>query len=333
MDASLTRLSPVLPDHVWPEIQHVASQIAEESLVFSGSYVEGLANPNSDVDLYAITDAHLSSQKMRFRLRETHYVGVEYVRLTDVARLRDRLREPTWSELIDLGLSELGLYYRLAIGIPIRVSSMVSELLQQFDKTRACENLRRFALVRAYEYSCRVALARELGASRETSLLMREGFIWSAVAQLAAEREGYPSLKWTAEKAARRYGRGTPAFHEIVDDFTRFTGSLDQRLEKLRGKLAVPREVRELLLARGCRLADGVQLLGSGAERYLKRSDGLTLRVTGLISNLCDQLASGRSWQEILVMLEDTLDPESVVALLPETPYLRPHQMLVPSGS
>jgi hypothetical protein len=138
--------------------------------------------------------------------------------------------------------------------------------------------------------------------------------------------EGYPSLKWTGEKAARVFGRGSPEFHDLIDGYTRPTGSIGARIDLLRSRVDVPTELRKALEGRSFGLADGVRLVGSGSDTYLLRRDGFIVPVAGLAAKMCRHLASGSSWTAATSAVADELDvtaTEVGTASWRDTEYLR----------
>lgn len=281
------------------EIQHIADRFPETtSFVATGSIVEGLGNQNSDIDLYAISEGSPPGQTTAIGIRESQYIDCEYMRLASVAQLCERVSEAGWAGLETLSLRELDRFYRIAISIPVRVSDTVAAVLDGFSQSVACHAFGRYAVLRAYEHTCRAACALANGADIEALVFLREGALWHAAARLAEAGEGYPSLKWTGEKAARRFGRDTAAFDELLEGYLR-PGRVQDAIPALRSRISVPDELLELTGARAGRLADGVRLIDDEDDVYLVKPGGSMLRVpAGPAATVCRHLAAGLDWSQ-----------------------------------
>jgi hypothetical protein len=306
-----------LPQKYQYEAQAILSSLpGETSCVATGSIVEGLGNPHSDVDLYVITNESLPGQITAMGIRESHYVDCEYMKLDVLGKLCDRITGSGWSDICDLRLREIDRFYRIAISVPIRVWEKAADTLARFTKTVGCEVFARYASLRAYEHLAEAACTLGDSPAGSAELMLRECALWDAARRLAIEGEGYPSLKWTGEKAARRYGRGSAAFHSLVDGYMRPDGTPEEQLALLRSRTTVPPGLREMLDLRSFRLADSVRLLDAPGESYLIDRRSSVSRVTGLVARTCRHLAAGDSWGDATAAVaEDTgLQPRELRA-------------------
>ncbi|GIJ62226.1 hypothetical protein [Virgisporangium aurantiacum] len=288
-----------LPQHLQTEIGRVVGWLAPTaSCVVSGSLIEGIGNASSDLDLYVISEDGSPGRSTTIGLRGSHYVDCEYLKLVELEQLGERVERQDWHDVVDHSLKDIDRYYRLAIGVPVRVTPAVARALAGLSPACAATALARHATYRAFEQLARSALAAATGAGQEAELLLREAIQWRSTATLAEDGEAYPSLKWAGEKAARRHGRDSARFRELVDGFLRPTGALDGRIHQLRAALAVHPDLAEALDSRSCRLAAGVRLVETGDTAHLIKGRDSIVPVAGPTTALCRQLAEGRSWRE-----------------------------------
>jgi hypothetical protein len=312
---------------MWGDVQRVVDRLpVGMSCVATGSLVEGLGNPNSDVDLYLLAEEGSAGHSPSIGLRRTHYVDCEQMTLGALDRLRTVVHGCVWSSLDAVGLRGIDRYYRVSISIPIRVSERAAAVVGGFDKAVACAVFGRYASLRAYEAMARGACAVAVGSCHEAGLLLREASLWHAAHQLAIDGEGYPALKWTAEKAARKYGRDSARFQEVVDDCVRPNGTPASHLERLRRALDVPAELYTMLGERSAGLIDGVRVFGDASCAFLIKSDNSIIMASGRVASVCLRLAAGASWIEAVAALPaqpGTAVGELRTAVWCDTHYLR----------
>lgn len=328
--------SPELSPEMWDEVRQTMATFPDDfSFVVTGSLVEGLGNANSDLDLYAIAEGNSYGHSPSIGLRQSHYVDCEHMNRAALDQLCDRVHACTWDTLDQLSLREIDRFYRVAIGIHARVTAAaVEETLVRFTKSQACSVFAMFANLRAYEHLTAASCALATGSHVEADMLTREAWLWSSAQRLAELGEGYPSLKWTGEKAARVFGRGSAEFNDLLDGYARPTGSITDRLDQLRSRVQVPAELGKALEGRSGRLADGVRLVGTDADTYLLRKDGFVIPVDGLVASVCRSLASEAGWSAATAAVADELlvpAVEVTTALWRDTEYLRVQAFVVPA--
>ncbi|WP_393061830.1 nucleotidyltransferase domain-containing protein [Streptomyces sp. LN549] len=290
-------------NHFPPEIKAEISRICSglpsgASCIATGSIVEGFGNKNSDIDLYAVLDEEVRGQSTAIGIRKSRYVDCEFMTLGALARLRSHVVEFSWGAVGDRKLADYDRYYRLSIGLPVLVSEPAAEVLALFRVETAREQFARWARFRAFEHLARAATALACRQDEQAGFLLRAGSAWISTSTLADEGEGYPSLKWLGEKAARRHGRGSKAFHELVDDWIRPSGSSADRLARLRDRVDLPPEALRAVTEKSGVLGDGVAYRGGSDVNFLIGPRRRIIRTDHLTSLLCERLGAGISWSE-----------------------------------
>lgn len=299
MPPACVRELPPLPADVAVEVQRILDGVDDGTSVFmTGSIVEGFGNQHSDVDLYLVQDEGRPEQGIAIGMRANRYVDCEYFASSALRRLSSRIGSAGWADIGALRDAEINRYYRFATSIPLRVTGEFSAALATFRKPVACDVFGKSALQRACELFGSASLLAATGDRRAAELTVHFAMVWLATAELAAEGEGYPSLKWVGEKAARRYGRGSPEFESVVAECFRPSGDLAARLDRLRQRLNIPPALGELLDSRSCELASGVRALrGESGWLFVHETLGVTT-VGGAVGPAFASLAQGMSWQQ-----------------------------------
>ncbi|WP_194890867.1 nucleotidyltransferase domain-containing protein [Catenulispora pinisilvae] len=300
------------------EIDAVAAGLpATVSCVATGSLIEGFGNPNSDVDLFVIHEEGVPQQSIAIGMRAARYVDCEYMSRASLDSLAARMADGSWASLVPQARPDFDRYYRLCIGVPIRTTAATSDTLGRFDLDVARGNYAWWALARAFEHVARCAAALALGDRPRAGVILREGALYQASSTLAEEGEGYPGLKWLGEKAARRYGRGSAAFQQIVDDCYRPEGSLEDRLDRLRLRVDAPAALRAALKDRSCAL-DPETTVGLGHDSHVLVRRRKIAEAGPIAAGVCRQLATGESWAQavdaLAVELSLTKDEAAVAA-------------------
>jgi hypothetical protein len=289
---------PALSAEIRASVTRIAENLPPDtSCVATGSLVEGLGNANSDIDLYVIHHGEDSRLSVSFGLRGSRYVDCEHLAEDAVAELAERVPGLTWGSLHTARLRDIDRFYRLSISIPVRVDPRAESLLPRFGKAAADAAFARWARMRAHEHLARAACLLASGAEAPADVLLREAALWHASYILAETGEGYPSLKWMAEKAGRQFGRDSTVFHELVDGWLRPSGSLAERLAR---QMAVdaPPDLLQVLELRSCALAAGVRFVPGKNGGHLVRGTRSVARCDGLVASVCSHMAAGLSWHE-----------------------------------
>jgi hypothetical protein len=291
------RALPPLPADVAIEVQRILDGIAKNTSAFmTGSIVEGFGNAHSDVDLYVVQDEGRPEQAIAIGMRQSRYVDCEYFAASGLMRLSRRMGSASWGDLETLRLAEIDRYYRLAASVPLRITSDFAPVFATFNKQVGREMFGKSALLRACELFGCASLLAATGDSRGAELTLRTASVWIATAELAQEGEGYPSAKWLGEKAARRYGRGSPKFERVLAEYLRPSGDLAPRIDRLRERLIAPVGLTELLDARTCALADGVRAVRNGSDwLFINETLGVAT-IGGAVGAAVASLTEGTTW-------------------------------------
>lgn len=291
------------PDVV-SEILEVANGVAEgDSCLVSGSIIEGFGNKNSDIDLYVVKASQAIDESIAIGMRETRYVDCEYLQLESLSQLMVKVGSGDWESAFRLSRVDLDRYYRLSIALPVRVAPAAADLLNQFDASTARSALEKWALLLAQSLLGRSAVMLTTGHVDAARLLAREAALWTAVSELALQGEGYVSAKWTAEKAARRYGRNSVDYSRLLDDYLRPGDDTSALIARVRTRINLPSEALELLNTRTCRLAEGVSFVEGEGSSYLILPPRRVAEVAGFVALFCKLLADGDSWSQAALAL------------------------------
>lgn len=322
-----------LPEAFRAEIERfVATLPATASCVVTGSLIEGLGNPNSDLDLYVISDDDSPGRTTTIGIREASYVDCEHIKLVSVEQLRERVDTSGWVDVDGISLKDIDRYYRLTICVPVRVTPAAAKALARFRKATAAEALARHASLRTFEQLALSAYLHSVRSEYEADLLLRDAALWWATSRLAGVGEAYASVKWFGEKAARHYGRGSAEVDELVGGYMRPAGDLEARIRELRATISMPAELVEALERRACRLAERVQFLEAGQHAYLVKPGESIVQLDGAAVPVCRALAAGLPWREATDRTAEhlgLLPMEFRTAAWFETQQLRTHNFLV----
>ncbi|MBX7269046.1 hypothetical protein KIF24_25475 [Micromonospora sp. Llam7] len=302
-----------VPAEVISEINQIVTKLPPDvSCIATGSIIEGFGNANSDIDLYLVNPKRSLRRSTSIGLRKSRYVDCEHLAVGYLASVADRINGHTWTSLLTTSSQDFDRYYRLSIGIPVVLHDDVAELSRSFQRPKACLAYSRWALLRAFEHLARASCLLATGPSRQAALSMHEAALWYATSALAAEGEGYPSLKWVGEKAARRFRRGSDAHRELVDGWLRPSVDVAASMSELRAKLDLSPELIAALHERSYRLADRVRHVGGSETDYLIRSGESVAQTRGVASEISRRLAAGSSWAQAT---EDVAEKLSVPVL------------------
>ncbi|MBV1849572.1 hypothetical protein [Catellatospora tritici] len=299
-------------------LAHFATDIAKlveplpptVSCVATGSLVEGLGNADSDVDLYMISDDQAPGQSSSFGLRQSGYVDCEYFKQAAIQHLGERVNGCTWADIETerVSLKDVDRYYRIAISHRIVVTAATEQTLHAFTKQAAARALSMLGTFRAFEHAARAAYLHAVGRRCEADLLAREGSAWYATARLAEDGEGYASLKWVGEKAARRYGRDSARFDQLISPSVRPSGDLGARVALLGTTATAPPELATLIESRSCGLAAGVHVLHAGDDSFLLNAGRSIAQIDNATAAVLRAVEAGGTWRAATDTVAATLE-------------------------
>ncbi|WP_350352831.1 hypothetical protein ABS642_07530 [Microbacterium sp. A8/3-1] len=259
----------------------------------SGSLVEGFGNANSDIDLHIIHAGESPRVASAIGLRVGMYVDCEYVSEGSLGALAEQMTSIVGDRRSRSSLENVIRYYRLATGIPLVVSQSASRALEPFTASTACKVSADFARARFRDCLARAWLACALEHDRAARMLLREADSWLAAARLADDGEGYPSNKWNGEKAARRYGRGSVRFIEVMGYLNYSEPDVGKAIARRRELIADVSESPLVELS----LAPAVTLLESAAGTVVTTPHRTVKTLSQEMSTLLVGLAGGDSWR------------------------------------
>lgn len=317
----------VIPDpqvraEVVHEVERFAAGLDEgDSCLVTGSLVEGLGNTNSDIDLYVVLGQG-RGRGTAIGLRATRYVDCEYMDQASLTALAERFRTAGWDDVPDLTESQLDRHYRLAIARPVVVTPETAAVQAQFDTATSGRVFSLWAARRALEHVAAARVSWQEGSRRAALAYLREAALWRAATALAQDGEGYPSLKWTVEKAARRHGRDTPAFRRVLGAAVQRDLHAPSAVETLRREL--DEAAQELARSWNDYAAEtGTGYISQGSDAGLL---ALTSRriapVRGVVATVCRLLTEGVPWPDATQEAASGLDvPHDELRIYLQRPF------------
>ncbi len=191
---------------------------SEDDVVYvSGSRVEGFGNPNSDVDFFIVSDREEPPAVDQPVLQAGYYVDAEYWKWDVLESMASRFAnfDVCSTEVAPFNFSELDLYYRTAIGIPVVNEARFSLLQGRFSKSTFSGVYAAICKSRSEDLLC-IALG-SLATKDELCALpaARQAAVAASEAFLAEQGEAYPNPKWRFEKALRLFGKKSAEYREI----------------------------------------------------------------------------------------------------------------------
>jgi Nucleotidyltransferase domain len=305
---------PALLRELWPQVIEEVSQLLKAadgpiSCLATGSLVEGLGNKSSDIDLYVVSPAaaRRRSQSTSIGMRGQRYVDCEYMTVESLAALAERIHTLDWTSLAELQYKDFDRYYRISIGIHVVREPGMAALFGRFDKQLACSAFSRWCTRRAVE---RLALAQACltsGQHQASAVYLRNAQLWQASKALAEAGEGYPSSKWTVEKAVRRFGVDAEVYGREVLDIPADPGEMAARIEQLTAALDAPVELLLALDRQDWQLHPDARLVKTEQASYLTIGSRSIVRASGPTVAICELMYAGRSWGSATDQVADQL--------------------------
>jgi hypothetical protein len=307
-------LPPGLDASVTAEIARAVERVPTGvSCVATGSLIEGLGNPSSDIDLYLVPPVGDSAgNPVAIGIRQFRYVDCEYLSVGQIGELAVRFATVAPAERGGLTARDFVRYYRLATGVRLRTDPATAALLDRCTVERHLELFAPWSRDRAAGYLARARVAAATDAPRQRTALLREAALWRATAVLAEAGEGYPSLKWVTTKAARRFGAGSEEYRGCLYGYGVTAATADATTEFLAAELGPPPGESPA----GWRLAEGVGALTLDGRHHLVRGQRTIARITGAAGPLVAALARTGDWTKALAETADawSLAPADVLA-------------------
>ncbi|HST47279.1 nucleotidyltransferase domain-containing protein [Jatrophihabitans sp.] len=330
---SLPPRYPPLLRTLWPQVLDEVTQLLKAadgpiSCLATGSLVEGLGNKSSDIDLYVISSrpAHRRSQSTSIGMREQRYVDCEYMTLDSLDALADRIATIDWTNLAELQYKDFDRYYRISIGIHVVRQPSMAPVLDRFDKDVACAAFSRWCTRRAVERLASSQAHLTSGHYRAAAIHLRNAQLWQASKALAEQGEGYPSSKWTVEKAVRRFGVDAEAFAGEVFAVTTDRSGLADRIAQLTAELAAPAELLRALDRGDWELHPDARLIQTEQASYLTIGSRSIVRAGGPTVAICALLSGGRSWRSATEAVGEQLGlPAELLRIAMSTDFQRLH--------
>jgi hypothetical protein len=183
----------------------------ESSIVVSGSRIEGISNPVSDLDLYilAAEDPRDVAAPI-IHMGPGFYTDAEIVTYAAIDALEESVHVAASDSaaLASLTRTDLDNYYRLSIAIPVFGEDAARERLSSLSKDCCSEVFASWCAVRAH--ACLGAIdefaTMPSAEERTVYLTARLAFEWAIDSWLASHGEAFPSRKWRFEKLERLVG-------------------------------------------------------------------------------------------------------------------------------
>jgi hypothetical protein len=304
----LSRLPESIPKAARDEVVGVVEQLAEDtSCLVTGSLVEGIGNAHSDVDFYIVQPAGAPARPVTIGIRGARYVDCEYLTVNAIMQLADRIADPSGTTLVGLNQRDFDRYYRLAIGIPLVVTAEVATALDRCTTVRACERFGQWSALQAYQHFARAAVSHALDRPRHAQLLLREAALWRASGALAEVGEGYPALKWTEVKAARRFGAGTAAYRDCLAGYLGPTDDVAVELDHARSRVVPPAAALSVMREHVWTMEDRVEVVDGNGVTYLLLGGRSIGWVGGVAGMVVAKLSVGEEWRKVVADLAATL--------------------------
>lgn len=290
------RLPEAQREEIRAEIAQVIAGLPEgASCVATGSLVEGIGNANSDVDLYVIGEPGAPSRPTSIGIRGARYVDCEYFDLDSITRLCNAFDEATPETAHEFALHDFDRYYRLSIAARVLVSDGVAEVLDRCSASRSREVYAGWAAARSRDYVSKAVVEHALGRAGHAAVIIREAALWRATSVLAAEGEGYPSLKWATVKAARRFGTGTAAYLDCLHGSDAMPEDVPAVCDWLRERLPSPADTDSCNWA----LRPNTTVFDEGATVRLMAGRRTVVEVDGALRPVLLRLGGG-TWTEAI---------------------------------
>jgi len=208
-----------------------------ESLVVSGSLIEGLGNQRSDLDFFLLSNGYPRDVPVRMAFAGQSWIDIEYVTPGAVESLGARVGAIDPKDVVrvlHLSHKELDRYYRLAIGVTLEGPYRCERVLP-LDTFRSL--LKPWAIAHAGAFAARAVIALSGGDLTAAALHASQAAHFCLEGVLTDAGELYPSLKYTTEKAIRAYGadsaeaRAAAALLHPSEDLTHYVTTVADQVD------------------------------------------------------------------------------------------------------
>ncbi|MEV6963181.1 hypothetical protein AB0M97_29280 [Streptomyces sp. NPDC051207] len=203
-----------------------AGRGGDELLFLAGSTTDGLANRNSDLDLYVVGDFRVTGSETAARqgertatvaYHEGREVNVAVLEPAGLDRLRDAFRAAVASLSQERGIAQLvdednlKILHRLRTGVALRRADRLQELREHLGTDDLPRYLLNVAAVAAVNRLTDVAGELADGHADSAAWMHREALVHTGQCALAAVGVTVPSVKWLVRLLQREVAGGPGA--------------------------------------------------------------------------------------------------------------------------
>jgi len=215
----------------------------------SGSLVEGLGNPSSDVDIFVAQLGETPSSICVTRQAQDHGIyasvegdvryDVEFWSTMDIERLAAKLDDlpiddPNRNNLHFLSYWETEFVHRLLVGVPIVHESRVVALRDRFNASRFARFLMDTAVRRADDAFDDAVGMLNVGQLRASALRVRDAIGFSVDALLYAHGTTNDKTKFRLHKLERMVSNGHAQMQYVLESLWRFESDIPSDKDGLR---------------------------------------------------------------------------------------------------
>lgn len=248
----------------------------------SGSRVERIGNAHSDLDFFIVTPTEIDLLQQPV-FQRNYYIDCEYYSLHEMEALAEELNSvDRLGDCAHISDDSIDLYYRTAIGIPVKQSDRFYALQTRFNKSIAASVFGQLAANRSIRNFSEATVDLLLGDQLTALFRSRCAAEWATNAFLARHGEAYPGTKWRFEKAERRFGLLSPEYKRMwdvrnigdrsVEDYLTVVGEF---LTWCEVPLQQPPTAEHVLISRDPSVKEGYV----GADAILVDADGFVCRL------------------------------------------------------
>ncbi|MYD36225.1 MAG: hypothetical protein F4X20_04245 [Dehalococcoidia bacterium] len=286
----------------------------------SGSRVEGLGNPTSDIDAFIVTTEpkHFSTAWLVSLGR--YNIDFELLEKSELLQLAENfngISQINYSDVTRIPLSNIDLYYRTAIGRGVYNIEAFQTLQNHFDVETSRIVYGLWAKAAAQQTLQRANAFFSVDEARAGNLI-EESLAWALEFYCAERGQGYPNPKWRFEKLQRI----TSIDSDVYTQAWRLKGQGELGAQAYFA--AASAFVRQLGIDVGSPSSDGDTILGNLSVRIVAAPDVLRLGEENYIVNEKRMLRLSEVGLSILESLQSGIVPSQLQAYV-----RREHDVLI----